>query len=577
MSASSRLDRVYRNILQTKFFTKGWGNTENLKRLFEFRKVVSRRESCFNLVPPDYPVSVFKDETVGDYRILEGNFLSPFVKHLPNILPKEAETAYFQAVLPAEWQSKQYRPVCIHLAGTGDHGYWRRRQIMAKPLIKESGIGAVLLENPFYGLRKPKDQVRSSLHNVSDIFVMGGCLILESLAVLHWCEKSGFGPLGLTGISMGGHMASLAATNWPKPIVLVPCLSWSTASSVFTESLCIEPTAWCWQHPPIFGYLYYMLVNRSPDLCNVCVTNISQRKGVMSESINWDLLASQYFSDDTYREEIRKMVTVKEDAFRAGQHFAKHYPQSLDRVNELRRESQVTDAGENSKEVNSSEPVKTSAGSLNVTLMCKDKGVFTFQKQNGNSGASSNQNSSLDVSTPSVNKQETVNVGEVSHVQNNIQECCRTVSGNINKLDNGIPYTHSVVSKLSSNILSVNIVNQNLPTTKIKELLRDLKLLESWRKNNEDQKKKGGTQHLKRKCEYEVLQFMRGIMDECTHLQNFDVPVDTSLIIAICARNDAYVPRDSCTHLSEIWPGAEIRYIDAGHVTAYVLHQSIFR
>lgn len=30
-------------------------------------------------------------------------------------------------------------------------------------------------------------------------------------------------------------MASLAATNWPKPLVLVPCLSWSTASAVFTK------------------------------------------------------------------------------------------------------------------------------------------------------------------------------------------------------------------------------------------------------------------------------------------------------------------------------------------------------
>lgn len=30
---------------------------------------------------------------------------------------------------------------------------------MAKPLIKEAGIGAVLMENPFYGVRKPKDQV----------------------------------------------------------------------------------------------------------------------------------------------------------------------------------------------------------------------------------------------------------------------------------------------------------------------------------------------------------------------------------------------------------------------------------
>lgn len=29
----------------------------------------------------------------------------------------------------------------------------------------------------------------------------------------------------------------------------------------------------------------------------------------------------------------------------------------------------------------------------------------------------------------------------------------------------------------------------------------------------------------------EALQFMRGIMDECTHLSNFSVPFDTSLII----------------------------------------------
>lgn len=30
-------------------------------------------------------------------------------------------------------------------------------------------------------------------------------------------------------------MASLAATNWPQPAILVPCLSWSTASGVFTK------------------------------------------------------------------------------------------------------------------------------------------------------------------------------------------------------------------------------------------------------------------------------------------------------------------------------------------------------
>lgn len=47
---------------------------------------------------------------------------------------------------------------------------------------------------------------RSNLHNVSDIFIMGGCLIMECLVLLNWCEKQGLGPLGLTGLSMGGHV-----------------------------------------------------------------------------------------------------------------------------------------------------------------------------------------------------------------------------------------------------------------------------------------------------------------------------------------------------------------------------------
>lgn len=77
--------------------------------------------------------------------------------------------------------------------------------------------------------------------------------------------------------------------------------------------------------------------------------------------------------------------------------------------------------------------------------------------------------------------------------------------------------------------------------------------------------------------EKESLQFMRGMMDECTHLKNFSVPYDTSLIIAVCAKDDAYIPREGCSSLEDIWPGAEVRYLDAGHVSAYVLHQKLFR
>lgn len=37
---------------------------------------------------------------------------------------------------------------------------------------------------------------------------------------------------------------------------------------------------------------------------------------------------------------------------------------------------------------------------------------------------------------------------------------------------------------------------------------------------------------------WEAVQFMRGIMDECTHLGNFSVPVDPSLVIIVAAKND---------------------------------------
>ena len=60
--------------------------------------------------------------------------------------------------------------------------------------------------------------------------------------------------------------------------------------------------------------------------------------------------------------------------------------------------------------------------------------------------------------------------------------------------------------------------------------------------------------------EREALQFMRGMMDECTHLKNFSIPYDTSLITAVCAKDDAYVPREGCSSLEDIWPGSEGNY-----------------
>lgn len=235
MCFASKSDIIYRRFILSSFFSKGWGDIKVYERLLEARKTVTDKTKCRNLIPSNCPVELKKSWKTESCYVAEGQFTSPLAQHFPGLLPQESEKAYFQVIVPKKWPQTGRKPACLHLAGTGDHHFWRRRNLMAKPLAKEHGIASVLLENPFYGVRKPKNQLRSSLLHVVDLFVMGAALILESVVLLNWCERQGYGPLGITGISMGGHMASLACTAWPKPLAIVPCLSWSTASCVFTE------------------------------------------------------------------------------------------------------------------------------------------------------------------------------------------------------------------------------------------------------------------------------------------------------------------------------------------------------
>nr|XP_019832996.1 PREDICTED: protein ABHD18 isoform X2 [Bos indicus] len=411
----SKLDILYRRLLLTKLFIRGWGRPEDLKRLFEFRKIIGNRERCQNLVSSDYPVYIDKIEEQSDCKILDGHFVSPMAHYVPDIMPVESVIARFQFIVPKEWNSK-YRPVCIHLAGTGDHHYWRRRTLMARPMIKEARMASLLLENPYYGCRKPKDQIRSSLKNVSDLFVMGGALVLESAALLHWLEREGYGPLGMTGISMGGHMASLAVSNWPKPMPLIPCLSWSTASGVFTTT----------------------------------------------------------------------------DSFKMGQEFVKRFPSSADKLTNLNLVSRtlnldMTDQVVSQKHVECHKSSKTSISATSEGLLLQD-----------------------------TSKMDCFN---------------HTLSTNKSSYTSCSPQSCHLLSK-------------------------------EQRRNN---------------LQKESLIFMKGVMDECTHVANFSVPVDPSLIIVVQAKEDAYIPRTGVRSLQEIWPGCEIRYLEGGHISAYLFKQGLFR
>ncbi|XP_073093155.1 protein ABHD18 isoform X2 [Manis javanica] len=387
-------------------------------------------------------------EEQSDCKILDGHFVSPMAHYVPDIMPTESVIARFQFIVPKEWNSK-YRPVCIHLAGTGDHHYWRRRTLMARPMIKEARMASLLLENPYYGCRKPKDQIRSSLKNVSDLFVMGGALVLESAALLHWLEREGYGPLGMTGISMGGHMASLAVSNWPKPMPLIPCLSWSTASGVFTT-------------------------------------------GVLSKSINWRELEKQYYTQTVYEEEIIHMLEYcGTDSFKMGQEFMKHFPISADKL-------------------------------TNLNLVSR-----------------------------------TLNLDMTDQVMSQKPSECQKSSKTSTSATSGL---------LLQDTSKMDCFNQTLSTNRSSYTncnLQSYHLLRREQRRNNLQK--------------ESLIFMKGVMDECTHVANFSVPVDPSLIIVVQAKEDAYIPRTGVRSLQEIWPGCEIRYLEGGHISAYLFKQGLFR
>lgn len=233
-------------------------------------------------------------------------------------------------------------------------------------------------------------------------------------------------------------MASLAVTNWPKPIPLIPCLSWSTASSVFTT-------------------------------------------GVLSKAVNWTELEKQYAINSVYEEEIIKLLEY------CGADSFKMVPDLL-------------------KNVNSLDHLLGLSGDHEVSVSpCSKRQMVGGDLEGCRTGERDQQ--------PSVNSSRTS--------MDTLTRDCGAHKSHWKKTDSGKLYRPSLHK--------------------------------------------------------ESISFMKGVMDECTHMANFSVPVDTSLIIVVQAKEDAYIPRTGVLSLQEIWPECEVRFLNGGHISAYLFKQNVFR
>ena len=155
--------------------------------------------------------------------------LATFESPAPTPMPAECRTARVQIWTPTRHSSGA---MCILLAATGEEGFWGR-DALARQLLA-AGIGSIILENPYYGSRRPRGQRGPVLRTVVDQFAMNTAMVDEARALLRWIREAGHVP-GVTGYSQGGFMAAFAAAFVDFPVVVVPRAAGTQAAPVLTE------------------------------------------------------------------------------------------------------------------------------------------------------------------------------------------------------------------------------------------------------------------------------------------------------------------------------------------------------
>ena len=112
------------------------------------------------------------------------------------------------------------------------------------PLLAR-GVGAIVLENAFYGSRRPPTQFGPALRSISDLHLMGAATFQEGRALLRWIRDTLAVPLaGVTGFSMGGQMAAMVGASMPFPVAIVPVAATCSPDSALREGVLRHVAHW---------------------------------------------------------------------------------------------------------------------------------------------------------------------------------------------------------------------------------------------------------------------------------------------------------------------------------------------
>ncbi|CCI39315.1 unnamed protein product [Albugo candida] len=248
MSSHHRfLDRMTARLTQHRvffphgFFGDGWGDvtvSERIRKIAESDEM--KRVHTIKNGIQWISVKAFPNLKV---KLQEGSFRTTLEDD--SVLPECSQTAYFELVTPLEMKKeKNFDTLVISLPGTGEHGYGHRRNTLAIPLALH-GVSTLILEGPFYGKRKPPNQIGSKLRRVSDLPLLGQTTITEAKSLLyHFKEHHSYTRFVVAGSSMGGLHAAMTASTYPFDVGVVAWLAPLSGASAFAEGVLSNSCNW---------------------------------------------------------------------------------------------------------------------------------------------------------------------------------------------------------------------------------------------------------------------------------------------------------------------------------------------
>jgi dienelactone hydrolase len=231
------LDRAFGRLIgRASLFREGWGDPQALAFL-------TRPAPTEEGEAPELAIAWEKPSELGGIVRRAGSFTSPAAELLPDPATKLARIELLaprSAMKHGELSPDL--PICLHLASSGEEGFMRRR-MFAAPLVRR-GIAALILENPFYGVRRPEGQRSYQLRSVVDQLAMSRATVREARALLGTFRARGHERLAVSGYSMGGSIAALTVTRCPFPVAAIPCAAGLSPAPVFVEGVLSEAIEW---------------------------------------------------------------------------------------------------------------------------------------------------------------------------------------------------------------------------------------------------------------------------------------------------------------------------------------------